>query len=62
MAYCKHVDTQHRASYEDFVSARNEIALDIGKNHFIIFRLPTLFQEVGADHNSEVMGTIVREF
>lgn len=31
MAYCKHVDTQHRASYEDFVSARNEIALDIGK-------------------------------
>lgn len=30
MAYCKHVDTQHRSSYEDFVSARNEIALDIG--------------------------------
>lgn len=30
MAYCKHVESQHRSSYEDFVSARNEIALDIG--------------------------------
>ncbi|GAB0100558.1 PET domain-containing protein [Sergentomyia squamirostris] len=30
MTYCKHVETQHRSSYEDFVSARNEIALDIG--------------------------------
>ncbi|XP_055841227.1 prickle planar cell polarity protein 3 isoform X4 [Episyrphus balteatus] len=28
--YCKHVEPQHRASYEDFVAARNEIALDIG--------------------------------
>lgn len=31
MTYCKHVEPQHRSSYEDFVSARNEIALDIGK-------------------------------
>ncbi|XP_046980770.1 uncharacterized protein LOC124545856 [Schistocerca americana] len=30
LAYCKHVETQHHASYEDFISARNEIALDIG--------------------------------
>jgi len=31
MSYCKHVETRHRSSYEDFVSGRNEIALDIGK-------------------------------
>ncbi|CAB3374831.1 Hypothetical predicted protein [Cloeon dipterum] len=30
LAYCKHVDSVHHASYEDFVTARNEIALDIG--------------------------------
>lgn len=30
MSYCKHIEAQHRSSYEDFVSARNEIALDIG--------------------------------
>lgn len=30
LSYCKHIETQNRASYEDFVSARNEIALDIG--------------------------------
>lgn len=29
--YCKHVEPQNQASYEDFVAARNEIALDIGK-------------------------------
>lgn len=29
--YCKHVEEQHRGSYEDFVAARNEIALDIGR-------------------------------
>lgn len=28
--YCKHVDTEHRASYDDFIAARNEIALDVG--------------------------------
>ncbi|CAO1310245.1 unnamed protein product [Diamesa tonsa] len=28
--YCKNVDTEHRGSYDDFVAARNEIALDIG--------------------------------
>lgn len=30
LSYCKHVESQNQASYEDFVSARNEIALDIG--------------------------------
>lgn len=27
--YCKHIESQHNSSYEDFVSGRNEIALDI---------------------------------
>lgn len=30
MTYCKHVEAQDCSSYEDFVAARNEIALDIG--------------------------------
>jgi hypothetical protein len=30
LAYCKHVEAQHHPSYEDFINARNEIALDIG--------------------------------
>ncbi|XP_069688884.1 prickle planar cell polarity protein 3-A isoform X3 [Periplaneta americana] len=30
LAYCKHVEAQHHPSYEDFIHARNEIALDIG--------------------------------
>lgn len=30
LAYCRHVEQQHTASYEDFIHARNEIALDIG--------------------------------
>lgn len=30
MTYCKHVEAQDCGSYEDFVVARNEIALDIG--------------------------------
>lgn len=52
MAYCKHVDTQHRASYEDFVSARNEIALDIGKNLFLFSSLELFtLLEVGAEPN-----------
>ena len=32
--YCKHIEPQNRASYEDFVTARNEIALDIGIDFF----------------------------
>lgn len=36
MSYCKHIEPQNRASYEDFVAARNEIALDIGKNEIVI--------------------------
>lgn len=31
LAHCRHVDEAHRKQYEDFVAARNEIALDIGK-------------------------------
>lgn len=30
LTYCKHIDKEGIASYEDFISARNEIALDIG--------------------------------
>ena len=30
LAYCKHVDNIHQSCYEDFINARNEIALDIG--------------------------------
>lgn len=30
LSYCKYVDKENVASYEDFVAARNEIALDIG--------------------------------
>ncbi|XP_032511304.2 prickle planar cell polarity protein 3 isoform X2 [Danaus plexippus] len=30
LAHCKHIDDAHRKHYEDFVAARNEIALDIG--------------------------------
>lgn len=29
LSYCKHVEPQHNSSFEDFVSARNEAALDI---------------------------------
>ncbi|XP_071455620.1 prickle planar cell polarity protein 3 isoform X4 [Hetaerina americana] len=30
LTYCKHVEPIHHAFYEDFINARNEIALDIG--------------------------------
>ncbi|XP_046808531.1 prickle planar cell polarity protein 3-like [Lucilia cuprina] len=30
LEHCKHLEDLHEASYEDFVTARNEIALDIG--------------------------------
>ena len=29
-AYCRHLDPQHSVSADDFMAARNEIALDIG--------------------------------
>lgn len=29
LSYCKHVESQHNSSFEDFVSNRNEAALDI---------------------------------
>lgn len=28
--YCKHIDTENRASYDDFIGMRNELALDVG--------------------------------
>lgn len=28
--YCRHLDVKHSASADDFMAARNEIALDIG--------------------------------
>ncbi|XP_013135805.1 PREDICTED: testin-like isoform X1 [Papilio polytes] len=30
LSHCQHIDEQHRKQFEDFVAARNEIALDIG--------------------------------
>ncbi|XP_050342796.1 protein espinas isoform X2 [Nymphalis io] len=30
LAHCRHIDDTHRKQFEDFVAARNEIALDIG--------------------------------
>jgi len=30
LTYCNHVEQRHHQSYEDFINARNEIALDIG--------------------------------
>lgn len=35
LSHCRHVDEVHRKQFEDFVSARNEIALDIGECLFI---------------------------
>uniref|UniRef100_T1HYZ1 PET domain-containing protein n=4 Tax=Rhodnius TaxID=13248 RepID=T1HYZ1_RHOPR len=29
LAYCRHVDPSQHTSYDDFITARNEIALDI---------------------------------
>ncbi|KAF4532399.1 hypothetical protein B566_EDAN003851, partial [Ephemera danica] len=51
LAYCKHVDAQHHASYEDFINARNEIALDIGyvkDNHTYSADCPECRRTVGA--------------
>lgn len=53
LAYCKHVEPQNRSSYEDFVAARNEIALDIGKwieldlfkKNNLIFKYPFRLRE-----------------
>ncbi|KAI5644002.1 PET domain-containing protein [Phthorimaea operculella] len=30
LAHCRHLDEEHKKQFEDFVAARNEIALDIG--------------------------------
>lgn len=37
LSYCKHIEPQNQSSYEDFVAARNEIALDIGMNELMEF-------------------------
>ena len=37
-AYCRHLDMQHSASADDFMAARNEIALDIGSVKEILGR------------------------
>lgn len=29
MTYCNHIEPPNKASYEDFIAGRNEIALDI---------------------------------
>lgn len=34
LAHCRHIDENHRKQYEDFVAARNEIALDIGNEYY----------------------------
>lgn len=34
ITHCRHLDDEHRKQYEDFVAARNEIALDIGNLYF----------------------------
>jgi prickle len=28
--YCKHIDTENRATFDDFIAVRNELALDVG--------------------------------
>lgn len=38
LAHCRHIDEEHRKQFEDFVAARNEIALDIGTYDFRIRR------------------------
>lgn len=37
-AYCRHLDPQHSASADDFMAARNEIALDIGSVQEVLER------------------------
>lgn len=37
-AYCRHLDSQHAASADDFMAARNEIALDIGSVQDVVER------------------------
>lgn len=47
LAYCKHVEPQNQASYEDFVAARNEIALDIGKRFLNSTQRPQIHIQIG---------------
>jgi len=37
-AYCRHLDPKHASSADDFMAARNEIALDIGSVQEILER------------------------
>jgi len=37
-AYCRHLDPKHASSADDFMAARNEIALDIGSVQEVLER------------------------
>ncbi|XP_011312453.1 prickle-like protein 3 isoform X4 [Fopius arisanus] len=54
-AYCRHLDPQHSASADDFMAARNEIALDIGTVQEVFERN----QECGACHEPLKYGSLV---
>lgn len=43
LTYCKHVEQRHHQSYEDFINARNEIALDIGYARECTYRVVSLY-------------------
>lgn len=38
VAYCRHLDSEHWSSADDFMAARNEIALDIGSVQEVVER------------------------
>lgn len=47
LAYCKHVDNIHQSCYEDFINARNEIALDVGYVKDVIAIALVWFWQIG---------------
>ncbi|KAK0093062.1 hypothetical protein PV326_014401 [Microctonus aethiopoides] len=53
-AYCRHLDSQHAASADDFMAARNEIALDIGSVQDVVER----GHECGVCHEPLKYGSI----
>ncbi|XP_063991967.1 uncharacterized protein Lmpt isoform X1 [Diachasmimorpha longicaudata] len=54
-AYCRHLEPQHSASADDFMAARNEIALDIGTVQEVFERN----HECGTCHESIKYGSLV---
>ncbi|XP_015120076.1 uncharacterized protein LOC107043216 [Diachasma alloeum] len=54
-AYCRHLDPQHSASADDFMAARNEIALDIGTVQEVFERN----HECGTCHEPLKYGSLV---